>query len=76
VAALFSGMVIVLAHQQEGAEHALDHENLASLGLLARLGDVGGIDAIGRLLEQEGNQFIGRLENGHPHKGFYLVQRR
>lgn len=34
VAAFVPGMVVVPAHQQEGAEHALNHERLAPLGLL------------------------------------------
>ena len=65
-------MVVVLAHQREGAEHALDHENLAPLGLLARLWDVGLINALGGLLQEHAHQFVGRFEDGCAHEDFQL----
>ena len=72
VAAFFPGMVVVLTHQREGAEHALDHENLAPLGLFARLGDVGVINALGSLLQEHAHQFVGRFEDGCAQKDFQL----
>ena len=72
VTALFPRMVKVTAHEQEGSKHALHHQGFASFGLLARLGDVGLINAINGLLQKRAHQFIGGLENGGPHEDFQL----
>ena len=70
---LFAFMVVVSALQGEGAKHARELELGPALGLLARLGLVGGIDPIRRPLQQKTHQRVGRLEDGGAHQHFQLL---
>jgi len=72
VPAFFFRVVVVLANEQGGAEHALHQQRLAPLGLLARFGDIGGINTIGRLLEEHAHQIVGWFEDGCAHEEFQL----
>jgi hypothetical protein len=45
-------MVVVIALQPEGAKQTADLQALSSFALLAGCGLIGGIDAVGGLLEQ------------------------
>ena len=65
-------MVVVLANEQDGAKHALHQQRLAPLGLLARFGDIGSINTIGRLLQEHAHQIVGWLEDGCAHEDFQL----
>jgi hypothetical protein len=70
MALFFACMVIVIALQFEGTKDAIDPQAFPSLALLARFGLVGGVDAVGGLLQKEGHQRVGRLEDGGAHQHF------
>src|ERR1051325_6239153 len=69
----FSGMVVIVPFQWEGAEDAIDHEGLASLGKFSGFGLINRIDLISSRLEQKPNQRIGGFENGCAHQHFQLL---
>ena len=72
---LFAFMVVVVALQGEGAKDAIDSEAGPPLVMLARLGLVGGINAVGGPLQQESHQCIGRLVNRRAHQHLQLLDR-
>ncbi len=49
------------AQEKEAAEHALHHKGFTPLGLFARLGKVGIVDAVHRLLQESADQLVGRF---------------
>ena len=72
---LFAFMVVVVALQCEGAKDAIDSEVGPPLVMLARLGLIGGVDALSSSLQQESHQCIGRLVNRRAHQHLHLLDR-
>jgi hypothetical protein len=72
---LFAFLVVVVALQFAGAKDALDAEAGPPLVVLARLGLVGGINAVGSSLQQESHQCIGRFVNRRAHQHLHLLDR-
>lgn len=61
-------MVVVAAQEQEAAEDALHQQGFTPLGLFSRLGKVGCLNAIHRLLQEGANQLVGWFEDGGAHE--------
>jgi hypothetical protein len=68
-------MVVVVALQFEGAKEAIDSEAGPPLVVLARLGLVGSVHAVGGSLQQESHQGIGRFVNCRAHQHLHLLDR-
>ena len=75
MALLFARVIIIITRQFEAAEHPLRQETFPPLARLARLGLVGGVHAIHRLLQEQAYQFIGGFENGRAHQQLQLGDR-
>jgi len=75
VAFCFASVIVVVAPQGEDAKNTLNLQALASLADLTRLGLVSGVDPVGRLLQQESDEFAGRLEEGGAQEYFQLLHR-
>jgi hypothetical protein len=72
---LFAFMIVIIALQDEGAEHAIYLSANPPFVLLTRLGLVGGINAVSRLLQQLSHQRVGRFENGSADQHLQLLDR-
>jgi len=59
-------------NEQDRFWHREHQQWLAPLGLLARFGDIGSINIIGRILKERARQRVGWFKDGCPHKEFQL----
>jgi hypothetical protein len=73
VSLFLARMVVIVALQFKGAKHALQLQRFPPFPLLSRLGLVGGVQAVGSLLQEESHQRVGGLENSSAHQHFQLL---